>query len=281
MNDVNRSGPWWAAAVMLGLCALALVVPVGAQSGGATGRLNPIIEQFEQGKPSFYNEQWQLTSLEHNAFMVDDLEKSMMGARPEGSTKPRYAPIARIPHEGDQDFKHIVKQILDSGAFGIVVPQVRTKEEAAKLVRAMRYPPQKGAKYPNPPGIRGWGPGGAQRLWGLSANDYAKKADLWPLNPEGELLAIVMIETREGVKNINEILTVPGLAGVLIGPSDLSLSLGVGTPGPNVNAPEVEEATATVAKACVAHKRICGTFESPNIEKRLAQGFRLFTRTSK
>jgi 4-hydroxy-2-oxoheptanedioate aldolase len=272
-----RTAAW----LVVGFGLLSAAAPAVAQSGGAKGRLNPIIEQFEQGKPAFNTEHWQLTSLEHNPFMMGALEKSLQSARPEGSAKPRYAPIARIPHEGDQDFKHIVKQILDAGAFGIVLPQVRTKEEAARLVRAMRYPPQRGAKYPNPPGIRGWGPTGALRLWGLSADDYARKADLWPLNPEGELLAIVMIETREGVKNINEILSVPGLAGVLIGPSDLSLSLGVGTPGPNVNAPEVEEATATVAKACVALKRICGTFESPNIDARVAQGFRLFTRASK
>jgi 4-hydroxy-2-oxoheptanedioate aldolase len=258
------------------------VSPATAQQAASTkGRLNPIIEQFEQGKPAFNTEHWQLTSLEHNPFMVDDLEKVMASARPEGAARPRLAPVVRIPYEGDQDFKHLVKQLLDAGAFGIVLPQVRTKEEAAKLVRAMRYPPQRGAKYPVPAGIRGWGPTGATRLWGVSNEEYARKADLWPLNPEGELLAIVMIETREGVKNINEILSVPGLAGVLIGPSDLSLSLGVGTPAPNVNAPEVEAATAAVAKACVALKKLCGTFESPDVNARIAQGFRLFTRASK
>lgn len=64
----------------------------------------------------------------------------------------------------------------------------------------------------------------------------------------------------------------PGLGGVLIGPSDLSMSLGV---GPNPNAPEVEAATETVAKACVARKVVCGSFNSSDSKKRLAQRFRL------
>src|SRR5438128_2310256 len=85
---------------------------------------------------------------------------------------------------------------------------------------------QAGAKYPSPAGIRGWGPSAAARYWGLTNAEYAQRADVWPLNPDGELLAIAIIESREGVKNVEEILRVPGLGGVLIGPADLSLSLG-------------------------------------------------------
>ena len=100
---------------------------------------------------------------------------------------------------------------------------------------------------------------------------------MWPLNPDGELLALVMVESREAIKNINEILSVPGLGGVLIGPHDLSLSLGVGLPESNQGAPEVEEATLAVAKACVAHKALCGTFSTTqDVNARLAQGFKLF-----
>ncbi len=68
---------------------------------------------------------------------------------------------------------------------------------------------------------------------------------------------------------------VPGLAGVLIGPFDLSLSLGAGNPAPDVKSPAVAQATATVAKACVELKKLCGTFGSPSIEAALAQGFKL------
>ena len=89
-----------------------------------------------------------------------------------------------------------------------------------------------------------------------------------------------MIETREAIEDIDEILSVPGLGGALIGPADLSLSLGVGTPAANGQAPEVEDATAKVGQACVTHNVICGSFGSPDVELRLQQGFRLFTRSS-
>ena len=245
---------------------------------GPSSRLNRIIEQFERGEPSFANEHWQLTSLEHNPFRVDDLETSLEGARDPDGGRPRVTPIARIPHEADQDYHHVVKQLLDAGVFGIVVPQVRTPEQVTTLVRAMRYPPQQGAQYVEPVGRRGWGPTPARRLWGLEAEEYTERADVWPLNPNGELLAIIMIETREAVDNIDAILSVPGLGGALIGPADLSLSLGVGTPAANGSAPEVEEATALVAQACVTHNIICGSFGSPDVDLRLDQGFRLFTR---
>ena len=90
---------------------------------------------------------------------------------------------------------------------------------------------------------------------------------------------MIMIETREAVENIDAILSVPRLGAALIGPADLSLSLGVGTPGANGQAPEVEEATAAVARACVTHNVICGSFGSPDVDLRLEQGFRLFTRS--
>ena len=93
---------------------------------------------------------------------------------------------------------------------GIIVPEVDTKEQALKLVQSMRYPPQRGAKYPQPVGNRGCCPGDAPRYWGLSLHDYFVRADVWPLNPDGELLAIVMVESREAIKNVNEILSVPG-----------------------------------------------------------------------
>lgn len=239
-------------------------------------RLNRIIEQFEKGDPAMENEHWQIISLEHSPFMVDEVEQLLKDLEAEGTGRPRLSAVVRIPYEADQDFRHVVKQFLDAGVMGIVLPQVQTPEQVARLVEAMRYPPQRGAKYPKPRGRRGWGPTGAMRLWGLTADEYARKADLWPLNPEGELLAIAMIETLESIKNIDEILEVPGLGGVIIGPSDLSLSLGVGTPGANPSAPEVEAAIKTVGNACKRHNALCGIYTRPDVERRVPQGFKLF-----
>ncbi len=272
--------------ISITLClALIQVIPAAQSDGAAKSkvRLNKIIEQFEQGNPSFTNEHWQFISLEHS-LLLDTYAKTMASLQPAKGERPRLTPVVRIPQSADEPFKYAVKQALDDGAFGIILPDIKTKEDVIRFVSTMRYPQQPGSKYPRPEGVRGWGPTGATRMMGGISNlEHHHKADLWPLNPDGELLAIVMIETREAVKNINEILKVPGLGGVLIGPADLSLALGSGNPAPDVTSPAVEAATATVAKACVELKKLCGTFGSPDVNARLAQGYRLmpFPRPSK
>ncbi len=271
----KRFGPGLIGTVLAAIAASGVLVSnLAAQQPRV--RLNQIIEQFEQGRPAFANEHWQFLSLTLSPFLLDDLEMSLASLRPEDSSRPRMTPIVRIPYWGDQEYQHMIKQMLSVGAMGIIVPEVETKEQAAKLVQTMRYPPQRGARYPQPVGKRGCCPGDAPHYWGLSRLEYMQRSDVWPLNPDGELLALVMIESRTAIENIDEILEVPGLGGVLIGPADLSLSLGVGTPEPNLLAPEVEAATATVARACVAHQALCGTFEMSDVDARLAQGFKLF-----
>ncbi len=249
----------------------------GQQAPTSKVRLNQIIEQLEHGKPAFATEHWQFIDMEHGPYLIDQVSKLLADLRPAGASRPRLTPVVRMPLEGDEVVKSTIKQLLDQGVMAIIIPHVETKAQMENIVAAMRYPPQRGAKYPTPVGIRGWGPSRATLYWGMPASDYVRKADLWPLNPAGELLAIAMIETGLGVKNINEILQVPGLGAVLIGPSDLSMSLGVGTPAANPTAPEVEAATLQVARACVAHKVACGSFSSPDVRARVAQGFRLFT----
>lgn len=272
----------WAIGGALVACMVLAAGPSAQQGGGASRvRLNRIIEQFERGQPAFGGEHWQLTSLEHDPFLIDNLEQNLAKVQSVKGARPQMTPIVRIAHEGDQELKHVVKQFLDAGAFGIIVPHVSNTMEVLNLVRAMRYPNQRVSKILFPAGIRGSGAGGAIRVWGVSEAEYFRKADVWPLNPEGELLAMIMIETREAVDHIDELLSVPGLGGVMIGASDLSLSLGLGTPAPAPDAEETEAAIAKVARACVAHKTvICGTFQAPVLKTRLAAGFKLFTRAN-
>ena len=272
-GDRRRFGPGLVTVVVAAAAAGVLVSNVAAQQPRV--RVNQIIEQFEQGLPAYGGEHWQFLSLTLSPFLRDDIETAMADLRVEGA-RPRQTPIVRIPYWGEQQYQHMIKQFLSVGAMGIIVPEVETPEQAARLVELMRYPPQRGARYPEPVGKRGCCPGVAPAYWGLSRLEYFQRSDLWPLNPDGELLALVMIESRTAIDNIDEILEVPGLSGVLVGPADLSLSLGVGTPEPNTRAPEVEAATATVARACVAHNALCGTFENSDVDARIAQGFKLF-----
>ena len=205
-------------AAMLVLIAAALSAGPSAQqiAEKPKGRLNPMIEQLEQGKPAFADDHWLFIDMEHGPYRIDEIPRILAGLRPDGAARPKITPVVRIPQEGDEVFKSTIKQLLDQGVMGIIVPHVENEEQATKLVQAMRYPPQRGAAYPDPHGVRGWGPTRAARYWGVTTAEYAVKADVWPLNPAGELMAIVMIESREGVRHINEILKVPGLGAALI-----------------------------------------------------------------
>jgi len=268
------------AITVFGILTLSLTLhsSVAQQTSESKTRLNQIIERFEQDQPALGGQHWEYIGFEHRPYRIEEMIRIMDELRPGEEPRPLLTPVIRFPWEGDEVIKSMVKQVLDQGVMGVIVPHVKTKEDTLKFVKAMRYPPQRGAKYPEPRGVRGWGPVGAAPYWRMTMGEYTGKADVWPLDPEGELLAIVMIESREAVENIDEILSVPGLGAALVGPSDLSMSLGVGTPGPNTAAPEVEAAIEKVAAACTARKMLCGTFGS-NVEKRITQGFRLFPGT--
>jgi len=192
-----------------------------------------------------------------------------------GNAQPKVALFARFPPYG-RDLESndwIVKQALDMGLMGIIFNGVENKEQMTRLVRFMRYPQQKTSKYQQPPGLRGYAPGNAIFAWGVSAAEYERHADVWPLNPEGDLLAIPMIETLEGLKNVDEIAAVPGVGAIFIGAGgDLHQYLGVPQ-----DAPEVEQARQTILAACKAHNVACGitALTKADVDKRLKEGWKM------
>jgi 4-hydroxy-2-oxoheptanedioate aldolase len=136
----------------------------------------------------------------------------------------------------------------------------------------MRYPQLGNSEDFEPRGLRGRNPANASWYWGIS--DYHQKADVWPLDDAGELLAIIQIETPEGVENIDAILSVPGVGAIFIGPADLSGAMGYAS----ASAPEVEAAIQTVLSACLTHDVACAiTTSSNSVEQRLAEGFTMVT----
>ena len=186
-----------------------------------------------------------------------------------GSLQQRVSPLVRIAPYGRESSEWAVKQALDIGLMGIIFPSIETPEQALAAARSMRYPQRRGSRYPEPPGLRGSGTQIATWSWGLSAVDYVRRADLWPLNPEGNLVAFMMVETATGVRNVDAIAAVPGVTGLLIGPSDLSNSLGVAR-----DEPEVEAAIETIAGACRTHGITCAiTATAADMPRRIAQGF--------
>ncbi|WP_250503940.1 aldolase/citrate lyase family protein [Caballeronia sp. AZ7_KS35] len=144
-----------------------------------------------------------------------------------GSVACQMTPLVRIPPSGSEMNQWFAKQALDLGAYGIVWPRISTPEEAYNAVAACRYPRLKTAPLYDPAGLRGDAPMPAARYWGLSQQDYYKKADVWPLAPEGEVLVALMIEDTAAVENIEEIVRrVPGIGVLLIGEGDLTQELG-------------------------------------------------------
>jgi 4-hydroxy-2-oxoheptanedioate aldolase len=268
------------AAIVAAAAVIVLSATTIAQ-GPPGGRINPLIAKLEAGGVAVTPTDWMFIDMEHGPYLLDRLQATLadLGRKKKADGQFETAPIVRIPLEGDEDFRFAVKQVLDIGAMGVVFPHVETRAQAVEAIRSMRYPPQRGAKHPDPPGRRGWGPGRAAALWGFPVTQYAfERADVWPLNPQGELFAMIMIETAEGVKHINEIITVPGVGAIFIGASDLGVSLGVGPPVNAVNPPETETAVQAVLKSCRANKVVCaypvlgGAAEAA---KRMDEGFKV------
>jgi len=218
-----------------------------------------------------------IIDMEHRGLDFERLETFLLGTTnkaeiaKQGNLQVRVPPIVRIPTYGRAPNEAIVKQVLDMGAFGIMFPAIENKQQALEAVSAARYPQLKGSKYPNPVGRRGNGNMPAAWFWGLSRPEYSRRADIWPANPQGEILLFLQVETVEGVKNINEILTVPGIGVLFVGPNDLSWSLGVAQ-----GSPEHEEAIQVVVDACRARNIPAAiTVTEADVLRRLKQGFRI------
>jgi 4-hydroxy-2-oxoheptanedioate aldolase len=242
-------------------------------------RLNPMIAKLEQGKPVITPNDWAFIDMEHGPYLVDHLQQTLndLGAKRNAEGVLETAPIVRLPQDGDEDFRWSVKQVLDMGSFGIIFAHIESKEQATKAIRAVRYPPQRGAKHPEPIGQRGWAPGRAVKYWGITQAEYLQRADVWPLNPEGELFAMLMIESVEGANHIDEILEVPGIGAIFLGPSDLGVSLGVGPAAP-IPPPEDEALIQKVLKACKSKNVICGypvLGGESELKRRLEEGFQV------
>jgi 4-hydroxy-2-oxoheptanedioate aldolase len=135
--------------------------------------------------------------------------------------------LARLPVG---DFASASK-LLDNGASAVIAPMINTLDDARRFAAYMKYPPL---------GERSWGPAGALALSRMTMPDYLARAN-------GMALAFAMVETREALSTLDDILAVPGLDGVLIGPGDLSIALSSGAEM-NPMSPAVDRALDDVAR---------------------------------
>lgn len=189
-----------------------------------------------------------------------DLQHGMIGFEGALGMFQAIATTGAIPlvRPSENDPAQIMR-LLDAGAYGIICPMVSTAADAAKLVRACRYPPV---------GNRSFGP--ARGILYGGADYFACAND--------EILALAMIETAEAMANLDAILDTPGLDGVYVGPNDLALELGC-QPRVEHDDPRVVGAVARIREGVVRRGLIAGIFCSDGAAaaQRVAEGFGLVT----
>jgi 2-keto-3-deoxy-L-rhamnonate aldolase RhmA len=197
---------------------------------------------------------WLLVDIEHTP--VDLSTASTLFATIADISGGQCTPLARV---ADGSMVQI-RQALDAGAQGVIVPMVNTAEDAARVVRFARYPPL-GER-----GAGGWVP-----HFGFGTTDHRE----YVAQANSEILVAVQIETRAAVENIDAILAVPGIDMIFVGPFDLHISLGL--PGTFwSDAPEFRSAFERILTACRAKGVTLGTIsmDAAGVNDRLADGFR-------
>lgn len=193
---------------------------------------------------------WVCIDMQHGLIDYSDLTSMLPAISSSDAT-----PLVRVPWNEPYE----IMKALDAGAYGVIVPMVNNREEAAQAVAACRYPPD---------GTRSFGPIRAALYGG---NGYAQEAN-------DQLACIAMIETVEGIENVEEIVTTPGLDGIYIGPADLALALGLPVSGDQPQAEHLEVVTR-IRDVCRQHKVAVGIHTSSleYAQKYLALGLNFVT----
>ena len=244
----------------------------------AAERVNRCIQLHQSGQPLFYTglterlshdlgrqmaSTWAdfiLVEFEHYSLDTRALTDFMYGLSDGGPTNSGHRTptvLCTLPANGMtatevEANSWQIRHILSSGVHGIVLCHARSAEATRAFVNACRYPTALlGRDAGLSEGTRGLGGQfAAAEIWGVSPDEYIRRAEPWPLNPDGELLLGVKIEDRDGAARAHEIASTPGLFFGEWGPGDMSLSHGhIGGHDPPYRA-DVDHARQAVQKAC-------------------------------
>ena len=227
---------------------------------------NHLKVRIREGKPSFgallnfgdplvaemmasVGYEWLMVDTEHGPIDLATLATMF-------ATITRYpvAPLVRVPT------LHVdaVKRVLDAGAWGVMAPNMKTREEAELLVAACKYPPR---------GVRSLGSGRFAMSFKTDAPTYFQRAN-------DEVMVIVQIEHADAIKNIDAMLSVPGVDACYVGPNDLMASMGL---APSLEPPhrEFEEAMQIVLRTAKKHGVAAGIHcaTPATVNRRIAEGW--------
>ena len=262
----------------------------------ATTRYNKAIHLLEEGKPVFGTGLIWNGNLDEMTYFADsDYDLVMIEMEHEGlsfnnlRTSLQFllnrkrvidgaglqadpTPIVRIPPNTREQNQWVIKQALDTGVYGLILPHLDTVEGAMSAVRAARYPQVPGVADFEPRGERGWWQRIAPRYWGLSATEYYDAADIWPIDPDGNLLLMGIVEEPTGANNLPDILReVKGIGAIWAGPGDMSVAMGHRG---NAGHPEVQEMLLRILGICQNAGVPCAVgCTAAEVPMRLEQGF--------
>lgn len=186
--------------------------------------------------------------MEHTTISLEQAQRII------AASQSHSVPCLPRPVSHSEDW---IKPILDSGADGIIAPMVNSRSLTDNLVDLIKYPPV------------------GKRSFGVNrAHNYGSNFEGYVQSWNANSVFIAQVETKEAVADIDNILGNPNLDGIMIGPYDLSGSLGV--PG-DTKHPRVQEAEKVVIEACMKAGKSCGTqiaeFDSAGVERALAMGY--------
>lgn len=196
---------------------------------------------------------------------------ALMGAGAKASTHPLIVKMSEIAPDPTGAGRDIARQ-LNSGVSGIMFVSVESADEVRQGLAAMRFESNGGTRPDKDVGS-------APAYWGVSEAEYRRKADLWPLNPEGELINWTIVESREGLAHVREIAAVPGIG--VLWPGAGTLRRVFTTTDANgqqtFDAGGWENAIQSVLSACKEFDVACGyPANADDIEMRMEQGFSVF-----
>jgi 4-hydroxy-2-oxoheptanedioate aldolase len=244
--------------------------------------------------------------MEHGAFDMAGLAEYMAGLALGGPTRsghPTPSVIVEAPVNGTDEANvrfnaWQFRQILGRGVHGVLLCQAETPAAVRAFVESCRYPHHPEGVDPALPsplarmrgevgrpgasflgtGTRGRGSEAtAAAIWGISEAEYRERCEPWPLNPVGELLLGIKLESPEGIAQCEPILAIPGIGFAELGPGDLSLALGYLEMPRDNYPPEMREARDRVFRACRANGVAFLEIGTPaNITAKLDEGVRVF-----
>jgi 4-hydroxy-2-oxoheptanedioate aldolase len=265
--------------------------------------INGAIELLEQGQPIYYDspqrtgdafaqgkhdaQTWAdyiTYDLETVPYDINRLTAYMQGLAAGGPTKtghPTPAVFVVLPTRGTDEAtvranSWMIEQILATGVHGLFLPHASTAGAVRAVVEAARYPNREQGV-----GTRGLQEGrrgahgavSASKIWGITPEEYTRRAGVWPLDPNGEIMIGVKIEDKYGLANLDEIVKTPGLSFGEGGPSDMGLSLGLERGDPRGQ--EIQDKIFAAAKAQhLAWLMSIGPGSGPDFEARLAESIK-------